>query len=443
MKDPAPVIVAEPVRSLYWARRNDAPDTKYLMATCGTNISYWTGTAWSHLKTDAPTGARYTFDVFKGYLFLTSLETPIYRWDFTAATLTGPMTPVPENYRFIRLWNDRLWVGSGSTNRSRLRANRLMGTALETFGMVWDVPGDAAGREITGMEVMRGRMYVFALQGIWALTGYGPFSWRRVQAEEEIGCDAPYSIVKFPAGFFIFHGPGGLYFFPGDSARKISRIIQSIMDDVHPRYVSTSRAVRYGDEYWYTYCSRAKGGVVNNRTIVLDTGASPWSFRGPYEFGFDSLTRREDIAGEIIYAGSVAATGQVYQLDSGLSDDDAAIPIDLQTGIIILRDDQRRELVDLRIVAEPAATSVTVSYALDNATTWIDLGTVSLTAAGEHEGYLDPSAHPDRTLISTPLKFPSGTNGRRIQLRLRESSTVGVKIHGIEIVHQDAEFRRY
>uniref|UniRef100_A0A6H1ZJQ2 Uncharacterized protein n=1 Tax=viral metagenome TaxID=1070528 RepID=A0A6H1ZJQ2_9ZZZZ len=438
VKNPTTVMGTSRIGSLYWGRKTDAAKTAYLFGSEGTNVKYWDGSAWVALITGGTAGTRWGYTIARGNIFMTSVNDGFYMWDFISPP--GISFVQLLYYEFVIAHVDRIW-------RVRERDNPSLSAITKVFTNygaehMWEIPSTEADQWITGIMKMHNQLHVFTKQDIIRVPGYGPSQWRRNLVDTQAGMWASRSLETFPDGFALYLGINDIYMYPGDIPTAVGRPhIQDILDDINMTYIENACAMKIADEYWLSYTSRSGGGTVNNRTIVINTSASPWAFNGPYTYGFEAATVRRDTTGEIAYFGSTSI-GQVYQAKSGTSDDGAAIAIDVQTKSYMLNAVQRQELIDLAIFGEISeGSTVTVKYKIDFASSWTTLGVVGMSASGAHEGYRDDSTST-RTYIFHPIKFPDGTTGRFIQIQLTESSTNAISIHGIEIRHQDAAFRR-
>jgi hypothetical protein len=202
--------------------------------------------------------------------------------------------------------------------------------------------------KITGLATLGGTVYVFFESAIGKLQVYSGSSAGFEIVTELAGCKAPRSITVgddggTPCAFFLAFDHK-VYRFDGYSARPVSDDIDPVLTgDANQSYMHTCAGGWDGEYYYLSYPYSTS--TVPSREVRYNTRVRKVNEKMGYDTGtwwlqtypsgkapnvYCQLSGGTD-AGEL-YWGNSGATGYVYKLDSGNTDDGAAISSYFQTG---------------------------------------------------------------------------------------------------------------
>ena len=282
---------------IYQARKADA--TSKIVGSTGTNLAYWTGSAWSNLYTSIPAGVTPDFQMYSDYLIMAQggSANP-QKWDLAAASSSdlsayrGKFCIRFKNYLFLINTTE-----IGVSYPYRVRFSCLPEDFL--IGSLNDAVNFPAANYIDLLNVSSDEETGVRVLGDWLLC-YKRKEYSRVEYTGDP--DVPFVVVDNAAGFgsvahksirtlpfyapsgkgslgqhHIFYGDGGFYVCNGIGAPQlISDEIQRSVDEINPDYVAgitslldTERALVY---FWVPTGTSA----VNNKCIVYDYISDLW-----------------------------------------------------------------------------------------------------------------------------------------------------------------------
>tara|TARA_R100000278_G_scaffold2675_2_gene5201 strand:+ start:10554 stop:13520 length:2967 start_codon:yes stop_codon:yes gene_type:complete len=129
-------------------------------------------------------------------------------------------TKIDTYYKYSTLSDGRLFAGNVAldpTGENELHKDWIIYSELGQFDVLpitnYIQLNDKQGGEITGLETLLGDVVVFMSRGIYRINvpSADPTQWSLVEAEENIGCTAPDSIIKNEGNLF-FANESDIYF---------------------------------------------------------------------------------------------------------------------------------------------------------------------------------------------------------------------------------------
>ncbi|MDI6787534.1 MAG: hypothetical protein QME51_04110 [Planctomycetota bacterium] len=419
------------------------------LATAGTNMYYWTGSAWTSIKSGLTADNPWSYVTYNGTVYaMNGVDTP-QKIDITLLPSYAPTasdwTTAPTGFKWLVLVpeKDIIWamVNTANPERARYCARNTDGTAdsesWPTDNYV-PFPSTASAETIVSGTAYNGNLLILTDNSICLLTGATPYEFGVMVLERNKGCTARRSVAQL-GNDVIFLGKDGIYLFSGQRAHRISSDIQVEIDDINRTYIDDAVAVTDEHAYYLSYCSTEATGTVNNRLLMFDTeigdvigGIVKGGWTGPHIIGAASFCRYggSNDTGEI-YFGDATSTGFVHKfMDTSATDfSGSAIDMIFESRDIDYRDlgalDIEKAIEEIIIVAEPEGSyNLTVSYAKDNSSTFTDLiTTLSLATSGPKKGDRDTTV-VTRTIILYPKKFTeSDSNCYFVRIRIRQNGT--------------------
>ena len=303
---------------------SDNEGTSWTGATAGTGLS----------ATDFFTGVNYN-DLF----FFTSATDNLKHYTPSTNTVAAATDQPTNACKVLVKRADRRMVACvNSTASSTLYYSKVAATGSDADD--WSATNDAGSIAIDGAK--SDPLTGIASLGTYDLvykdtTVFKVWDYPQTKAVRIIGSPgsaAPYSIAQGDGMVFSL-ARDSVDMWDGVAFEKVSEPVKAIVRAVDPAYIQNAFGIcRYGF-YWLFYTPT--GGTTNTKCIVYDIRNS-----NPYDRKFIWF-ERDDLAmncpvvfGGVgddneIYAGDSAATGFVYQLDSGTSDNTGNITAVYQT----------------------------------------------------------------------------------------------------------------
>ena len=184
-------------------------------------------------------------------------------------------------------------------------------------------------------------------------------------------------------------------------------------------------SIQYKDRYYLFYTTNTVGTPVNDHAVVYD-------FNGKWTFFDDVNAYSATIYLNKPYIGDSNSTGNIYQFDSGLSDNGNAFTSSFQTADLdfgVPAQLKRFRRMYLFVNGPPgpsSAISVSCNYFIDGSTTSYSLSNYSLTSAPEQTGY-----------GVAKFSFPAGNTSTAHWLNMScnySGSDGPLKIYGLQLV---------
>lgn len=205
--------------------------TRYVVATDGVKVFYWTGAAWTDITgavvNTAAATSLISFLSFNNLLIGYGGTSTPWTWDGSAgAILALGGTPPIGNMGIV--WQNRVLFAGVGTARTRVYYSAIGDPQTWGASAFFDVPSPYDGDEITGFAILYGNLIVFKRHSIYIVQGDDPTTWVVSKTNSAVGCVSPYSVIGVD-NLIYFVSDKGLY------AMNLSNSSQ-ISYKVEPRY---------------------------------------------------------------------------------------------------------------------------------------------------------------------------------------------------------------
>jgi hypothetical protein len=270
---------------------------------------------------------------------------------------------------------------------------------------------------------------------IWRLIGDPDATDGVVEkTRSSIGCVGPRAVCQADDGDY-FVGAEGVYFFNGDSARKISTKIDPIFKGQTVTLVSSgtpvtiapiasgfkdkTALVHVNGRLYLSYTQSAPSPSTNDATLIYDIESQRWY---QHSIGYTALANEEGI----LIGGT--ATGMVNQLEvpTVLTDAGSAFAVVYQSKYFDLGiADAQKTFEDFVIDADCGSATLTLTAYLDNGSSSVSLGTISGSGRQKHTRQFDTG---------------TGSRATNISIRISGSTSSEIVIYGMWL-HYYAEAR--
>lgn len=443
----APAILAADFNRL------DATNSVMLAAT--KNLYYWTGTAWSAIKSglSGQVGGYHSACVLNDTWLYSNGVDPVQKWTGTgnASNLLGGTDYQTPNYhiaRSVMTFADRVFLlgpnedGTSIPQRARWgELGKLEEWNEDEGGGYADLKDDASGLQC---GVLMGDWAVlYCGKSIWICTYIGGNVYFRFnRAVPNVGTRAPRTVADL-GNEHIFMGEDDIYRFNGSSVTPIGEPIRADLFSAVSR-ANMSRCfgtLNRSEHLYHLYVPYGSQDGVITRAYVYDYKNGTW--------GMDTVTQGLTCAATVelgtsltidgldSYAATIDtlqvptidalggftsrlnklmadSSGYVYQ-DDGLTPDDNGVAVDgwWETKDLALHDVYIDNLKRLHsILFEARGDSVTLWYSTDSGETWKRIKIQTLTS-----DWLRYKADVDFSCRKIRLRFRNNTSGQRFWLR--------------------------
>jgi hypothetical protein len=385
---------------------------------------------WSIHNQNLTTGAKAEFEYFLDGAFMVNFSDATRFNNYTAWSTSTNVTNAPKA-KYIKLYLSRLYaayvVDDGTTRTSRVIYSNLPDTSTSPATLSWnnaenyfDVDQDD-GDTIKGLGVNANRLLIFKEKKL--------FRYDTNTLYEVPGCPGTVNnrSIQNLQGHTLYFAPSGIWDYNGTSSALISRKIKDIIEGVSTRSFEEICAYAIGDHYllYLGDINNTKTGLtIANCLVDYDIAKNAYSWRSlgtdPTCFTtyrddrsnttYDEATLKYNESGTA-YNGLVSSeervffgtlTGEVFQLNTGMTYDGADIPVRIETKDYYLGYPALFKLLQkVYVFTDHASGSVVISYKLDEGD-WQTLGVI---------------AKPQQELI-----FPAASRCQRIKFRISESA---------------------
>jgi len=218
-------------------------------------------------------------------------------------------------------------------------------------------------QKITGMIEQLSALPIFTNNSIERLIGVDEDNFEFRNAYSDKGCIAPRSLVICD-NLLIYLSYDGVYYFDGVNSGTFNpRLNKYIKDNINRTYIHLSSATYFNDRYLLSYPKGAS--TVPSETIWID-----WKTKtmGVYSYAFSCYCKWDKGGDSLRLFGGSSTEGRVYEIDSGTTDDAAAIACYDKTDPIDLGIPERwKQFYNIYIkVKSTTGTALTFYYTLDN-----------------------------------------------------------------------------
>lgn len=267
------------------------------------------------ITTGLSTSARLSFATMNDTLWIVNGEDADRKWD---ATTFAAMGGTPPTGKYVISHKQRLFIANASGARSRIYYSDV-GTPETWNALSFIDVGKGDGDTITGLGILLDTLIITKENSVWALSGDSSsnFVLRRVTDEGGSSAMAGFALLRDTLAWM---GKDGVRFFDGVRSALASQNIPTTLDGLNKRQLAMSAGILW--DFSYFLAAPEGASLTNSVVLVYDTNRSAWTvFRGIpagefcifKQFNQDSL-----IIGD-------SNQGQLYNWDSGMTDDGAAI----------------------------------------------------------------------------------------------------------------------
>lgn len=267
------------------------------------------------ITTGLSTSARFSFTTMNDTLWIVNGEDADRKWD---ATTFAAMAGTPPTGKYIISHKQRLFIANASGARSRIYYSDV-GTP-ETWGALSFIDvGKGDGDTITGLGILLDTLIITKENSVWALSGDSStnFVLRRVTDEGGSSTMAGFALLRDTLAWM---GKDGVRFFDGVRSALASQNIPTTLDGLNKRQLAMSAGILWDNSYFLAAPEGAS--LTNSIVLVYDTLRTAWTvFRGIPAGEFCIFKQFNENS---LIIGS-SNQGQLYNWDSGMTDDGTAI----------------------------------------------------------------------------------------------------------------------
>lgn len=279
-------------------------------------VSYDGAPTATAIITGLSSGGDYHFATVNDYLiFCNGIDVP-KKWDGINAPVD--LGGSPPRGKYVAVHKNRVFFAGSSSNPSRLYFSDLLNPdSWPTLNFIDISPED--GDSLTGVLSYGDYLVIAKQHSIWILAGDAPanFTVRRVSAR--IGCLAPRSLCAVN-DLICFVADDGVYLTDLTQTTMASERVRKTWSGLNRRRLHQAAAHSFNHKLFVAVPDG--NSTYNNLVLVYDLIRKAWLIvKG---WSASSFTVFRDMGKLELYLGS-AATGQVYDVESGASDDGAAI----------------------------------------------------------------------------------------------------------------------
>lgn len=281
-------------------------------------VTFDTTATVSVLASGLSTLARYIFAVQNDNLYITNGVNVMSKWDGTTYTATSPGSPPTAKYAFVH--KNLMFLAGNSTNPSRLYFSALSDPESWPALNFIDV-GKGDGDTITGLAFLLDRLIVTKQNSVWILEGDSSSTFILRRATDLAGCVDMHSIVTVNNTLGML-GRDGYYFFDGVRMQLASEKISTTFDALNKSQLALVASEHF-PSIRKVFISVPSGSMTSNDTVlVFDTLRAAWTkYKGINAASW--VTWRQFNVDHLLFGS--ATVGQMYDAETGYSDDGAAI----------------------------------------------------------------------------------------------------------------------
>jgi len=412
-------IVADGTSASNFGFDIDATATKWFMTAAG-GETYYKIPAANMSVANPPANNTTSFNI-TALTGLTTANTLLVEYSLNQGYFTSQVAAPAVKY--MTAWQDFLVMAGDTSNPSRVwfseqNAPNVWSTYGQIYGNYLEID-DGDGDVITGVFQWNGSLYVSKQHSLHIVefTGNAAAPFQRRRLPGDIGALSGFTF-KDVGGFFVFLSERGIAGCVGSIA-SIAPGMENILDLFDPNdsdrfnlaacTYSTAGHNRVLGQVWFGVSST--NATTRDKVLIFDyTNKCFWLDDG---ISGNYFTEVGDANG-FFSAWSGDYSGQIFQHDSGTTDNGAAIDWYFTTPNLGMKDPYAWKHFDKLMVAGDKQTSGTLSIDVyvDRSTTATKTLTVDMTADRMLTGYL--------TQI--------GVRGKTVQFKFRNSES-GVPVH--------------
>jgi len=305
---------------------------KKLFSQVGTDVSVWTGSAWSSVRTTSvSTKAR--FSQWLNYLYMVNGTDALQVSNGGAFAATAgfvPATTMPVGHFVQAGFDGRIWVGNKTTDALYF-SDIVQFTPPSTYSITYTATNFIStlssqdGESMTGLFRVPRALLVFKqnhIYRVYSSTNVDPYP------AYNVGTYSQESIVQAKNGLY-FHHSSGFYQFnydgqPTEISKRVIDFVKAIPRSAYDNIVGIYDG--YDAVKWSVGPVTVEGVTYTNCQMRYTISTQVWTI---YDFTNNTITALTPFDdGTTLYQVVGTSTGKVGQLDSGNDDFGVAIYYD-------------------------------------------------------------------------------------------------------------------
>ena len=341
-----------------------------LLVVNDTTTYYWSGSAWTSIRTGLTADKKARFTNFVDYVFMVNGADAMSTWDGDPSGSFGTTNAVsaPTAY-FIDNFRSRVWAANTDANPSRLWYSSIPDTS---GNIVWtgddssyiDIsPGD--GEDITGIKRFARALYVFKKNFI-----YRVYSIHETEPDPQIfvGTYSQESIELAKDGMY-WHHPSGIYRLRRGEVQpvEISKPVDDIIKNISRTYYDNVSSWHDDDHVYFSVgdVTLDDGTTINNCVLRYTISTEVWTV---YSYAMEFRVGNSYDDGNTIVQIVGDTDGKVYTFNSGNDDNGTDISYRLELGPYTFTGAESETKTIRRIAAlHNQGQGVKIGYRIDNA----------------------------------------------------------------------------
>lgn len=378
--------------------------------------------SWTSITTSAPDVPSSITEIYRqsgaqtygGYLIAFGTSNNIFKRDSGSGAFVSNVRGTHAAYFKGRAYLGNVSDGTNTYNNRLVWSERLNPSNWDFDTDFIDEPNSP----ITGLYVYGSKLYVFTLDAVYTYDEY-VFG----QVPSALGTPSEKSIAS-TEGRLIWFNNDGVYMLAGESLPiLVSKPVQSFIEAV----VDPEGVVAGIDKLGrYKLCIgdvTVDGQSLTDVCLNYDVTTNAWTWET--DKPFSAMTEYDSSGSRVLYAGK-NDDRQVYEIDSGTSNDGSAIASTFTTPYIgIDKPEDRKTFTHLYVTYKPTGASeyISVEYRTEYDATWQQVGDTA--------NNIDMSGSSHISLEELNLNKLSG---KFVQFRFtHSSSSAGFEIYNIRL----------
>jgi len=203
-----------------------------------TNDPFADPVVWTEFASGLSTTAPFSFETFKGAVYMGNGVDDFRKWDGTTQT-TIPSAP---KAAYLRLWKDTLFMTGNSSTPDRIYQSGLGDADIWPVAGWIDI-GRGDGDRTTALSTDGQVLIVFKRDRHWTI--YDPVTLANRVVDFEKGCESHQSVVEFESEIFFLSRRGICRFFGDSPSEVISSKVDPLFNHEVINFSALSRVTSY------------------------------------------------------------------------------------------------------------------------------------------------------------------------------------------------------
>jgi hypothetical protein len=357
--------------------------------------------------------ARYTFATQNDTVYICNGVDANQKWNGTTFTTQGGSPP---SAKYVKVHKNFMFLAGNTTNPSRVFFSALGDPETWPALNFIDV-GKGDGDQITGLAILLDRLVITKTNSVWLLEGDSSANFVLRRITDTAGCVDMHSIVVVRDALGML-ARDGFYFFDGVKMALASEKVIGTFDTLNKSQFGLVAAV-YDAARRKVFCSIPSAGMLFNDTVlVFDELRTAWTiYKGINAASW--VVWRQFNTDHLLFGD--ATTGQMYDAETGYSDNGAAISMYVVTkaqdlGGSELAKFPTQVLVDAKETSGNGSAMLSVSYFKDLSATESAVETKTITGTQNNIARFTPSAKGISIVRDIAIKVAESSSDRSITI---------------------------